>query len=216
MTFRNRFAATIWLGSLICSLHKGGAMAHVGTLCQLRSPQQLLKVEALRHSSYLGVSILPLRGGRSAPSLLTHERLRNSMFSIELSGAGSWCRSSSERWSTKNSSPDSRSNRSARRTLHGRTPKASPALAERPTSQSKGEERESKVPYNWKTEWYPVYLTEQMPKDRPMAFTLFDTPLVLFYDGHGKLNCVEDRCPHRAAKLSEGQVGGSLNSAFRM
>ncbi|GAQ77973.1 translocon at the inner envelope membrane of chloroplast TIC55 [Klebsormidium nitens] len=80
------------------------------------------------------------------------------------------------------------------------------ALAERPPKLERKSAEDGKVPYNWQTEWYPVYITEQMPKDRPMAFTLFDTPLVLFYDGTGKLSCVEDRCPHRAAKLSEGQI----------
>lgn len=92
--------------------------------------------------------------------------------------------------------------------LQGST-KVTAVLAERPTLESTSSEQ-GKVPYNWQTEWYPVYITEQMPRDRPMAFTLFDTPLVLFYDSQGKLSCVEDRCPHRAAKLSEGQVSEQL------
>ncbi|KAL3699050.1 hypothetical protein R1sor_017072 [Riccia sorocarpa] len=63
-----------------------------------------------------------------------------------------------------------------------------------------------KVPYNWQEQWYPLYMTSEIPKDGPLALTVYDRNLVVFYDGDGKLNCLEDRCPHRAAKLSEGQL----------
>lgn len=59
-----------------------------------------------------------------------------------------------------------------------------------------GKEREE-VEYDWEKEWYPMYLTEEMPKAAPLGLTVFDRSLVLFYDGNGELNCLEDRCPHR-------------------
>ncbi|KAL3696116.1 hypothetical protein R1sor_010192 [Riccia sorocarpa] len=62
------------------------------------------------------------------------------------------------------------------------------------------------VGYNWEEQWYPLYLTSEVPRDGPLALTVFDRSLVVFYDGDGKINCLEDRCPHRAAKLSEGQL----------
>lgn len=55
----------------------------------------------------------------------------------------------------------------------------------------------TRVEYNWETEWYPMYLQKQLPTDAPLGLTVFDVPLVLFYDGKGVLNCLEDRCPHR-------------------
>ncbi|KAG6550400.1 hypothetical protein Mapa_008363 [Marchantia paleacea] len=65
---------------------------------------------------------------------------------------------------------------------------------------------DGKVNYNWEEQWYPLYLTREVPKDAPLGLTVFDRNLVVFYDGDGKLNCLEDRCPHRVAKLSEGQL----------
>uniref|UniRef100_A0A7I4A6C1 Rieske domain-containing protein n=1 Tax=Physcomitrium patens TaxID=3218 RepID=A0A7I4A6C1_PHYPA len=62
------------------------------------------------------------------------------------------------------------------------------------------------VEYDWEKEWYPMYLTDEMPKAAPLGLTVFDRQLVLFYDDKGELNCFEDRCPHRLAKLSEGKM----------
>ncbi|KAL8521774.1 hypothetical protein ACS0TY_012068 [Phlomoides rotata] len=62
------------------------------------------------------------------------------------------------------------------------------------------------VSYDWTEEWYPLYLTQNVPDDAPLGLTVFDKQVVLFKDGKGELHCYEDRCPHRLAKLSEGQV----------
>lgn len=64
----------------------------------------------------------------------------------------------------------------------------------------------NKVEYNWEEEWYPVYLTRELPRDAPLGLTVFDKPLVLHYDGNGRIRCYDDCCPHRLAKLSEGQI----------
>ncbi|CAK9202754.1 unnamed protein product [Sphagnum troendelagicum] len=72
-----------------------------------------------------------------------------------------------------------------------------------------------RVEYNWEEEWYPMYLTAEMPSDSPLGLTVFDRSLVLFYDGDGKVHCFEDRCPHRSAKLSEGQItDGNLECLY--
>ena len=60
--------------------------------------------------------------------------------------------------------------------------------------------------FNWKECWYPVCFLEDLPKNRPYSFSLYDEPLVLFKDKEGKFVCLTDRCPHRAAKLSDGQI----------
>ncbi|RZS10544.1 hypothetical protein BHM03_00041779 [Ensete ventricosum] len=51
--------------------------------------------------------------------------------------------------------------------------------------------------YDWREEWYPLYLTAQVPDDAPLGLTVFDKQVVLYRDGAGVLRCYEDRCPHR-------------------
>lgn len=70
----------------------------------------------------------------------------------------------------------------------------------------KDEEASEEVEYDWKEEWYPLYLSKEVPDDAPLGLTVFDRQIVLFRDGAGVLRCYEDRCPHRLAKLSEGQI----------
>lgn len=51
--------------------------------------------------------------------------------------------------------------------------------------------------YDWTEEWYPLYLTQDLPEDAPLGLTVFDKQLVLYRDGSGLLLCYEDRCSHR-------------------
>ncbi|PKA49417.1 Protein TIC 55, chloroplastic [Apostasia shenzhenica] len=66
--------------------------------------------------------------------------------------------------------------------------------------------KEAEEKYDWREEWYPLYLTKEIPEDAPLGLAVFHKKLVLYRDGHGVLRCYEDRCPHRLAKLSEGQI----------
>ncbi|NEQ13381.1 MAG: Rieske 2Fe-2S domain-containing protein, partial [Moorea sp. SIO3E2] len=65
---------------------------------------------------------------------------------------------------------------------------------------------ETQQEFNWQQCWYPVTFVQDLPTDRPYSFSLYDEPLVLFRNQDGKLACLTNRCPHRAAKLSEGQI----------
>lgn len=58
-------------------------------------------------------------------------------------------------------------------------------------------EQKEVVSYDWTEEWYPLYLTKNVPDDAPLGLTVFDKQVVLFKDGKGELHCYEDRCPHR-------------------
>lgn len=63
--------------------------------------------------------------------------------------------------------------------------------------------------YDWREQWYPVGFAEEMPKyPEPASFSIFDEPIVLWRSkGQEKeFHCVEDRCPHRLAALSQGHV----------
>jgi len=59
---------------------------------------------------------------------------------------------------------------------------------------------------SWRDHWYPVAFERDLRRDEPYAFTLFGEPLVAFRGDGGRWFCGPDRCPHRAARLSEGRV----------
>ncbi|XP_073276322.1 protein TIC 55, chloroplastic-like [Primulina huaijiensis] len=67
-------------------------------------------------------------------------------------------------------------------------------------------EQRDVVSYDWTEEWYPLYLSKNVPDDAPLGLTVYDKQVVLYRNGTGELRCYEDRCPHRLAKLSEGQL----------
>lgn len=60
--------------------------------------------------------------------------------------------------------------------------------------------------FDWRSSWYPVSFLDDLPRDKPYAFSLYDEPLVLFFDADGHPACLHDRCAHRAARLSDGTV----------
>jgi phenylpropionate dioxygenase-like ring-hydroxylating dioxygenase large terminal subunit len=60
--------------------------------------------------------------------------------------------------------------------------------------------------FDWRSCWHPVVFSGDVPAGRPLAFSLHDEPFVLFRDGAGRIACLEDRCPHRLARLSRGRV----------
>lgn len=60
--------------------------------------------------------------------------------------------------------------------------------------------------FDWENCWYPVSFLRDLARDKPTGFSLYDEPLVLFFDGDDRLICLHDICPHRAARLSDGQI----------
>ncbi|OMO90672.1 Pheophorbide a oxygenase [Corchorus olitorius] len=84
-----------------------------------------------------------------------------------------------------------------------------------PSSEEESKGDRIVADYDWTEEWYPLYLTKDVPDDAPLGLTVFDQQLVLYKDGNGVLHCYQDRCPHRLAKLSEGQlVDGRLECLY--
>jgi phenylpropionate dioxygenase-like ring-hydroxylating dioxygenase large terminal subunit len=59
--------------------------------------------------------------------------------------------------------------------------------------------------FDWRRCWYPVCLVEDLP-DGPLGVAVHGHSLVLFRAEDGRLVCLDDRCPHRAARLSDGRV----------
>ncbi|BDI14846.1 hypothetical protein ANSO36C_06480 [Nostoc cf. commune SO-36] len=65
---------------------------------------------------------------------------------------------------------------------------------------------ESQSEFNWRECWYPVCFLQDLPKNHPYRFSLYDEPFVLFKNTDGQIICLTDRCPHRGARLSDGQI----------
>jgi phenylpropionate dioxygenase-like ring-hydroxylating dioxygenase large terminal subunit len=53
--------------------------------------------------------------------------------------------------------------------------------------------------------WYVVARSSEI-RDRPVGVTLWQQNIVLYRDNQGKIKALEDRCPHRHVKLSDGKV----------
>src|SRR5262249_2596068 len=57
-------------------------------------------------------------------------------------------------------------------------------------------------------QWYAVAKSVQVKAGKPHAVKALGKNLVLWRDAGGRLNCLEDYCPHRGARLSRGEVMG--------
>jgi vanillate O-demethylase monooxygenase subunit len=56
--------------------------------------------------------------------------------------------------------------------------------------------------------WYMAGWSRDFPAGRPLPAMLLEEPLVFYRQTDGRLVALEDRCPHRFAPLSKGQVEG--------
>ena len=73
----------------------------------------------------------------------------------------------------------------------------------------------SESSFNWRNCWYPVAFLQDLDKSKPYSFSLYNQPFVIFQDQAGKWGCLADRCSHRAAKLSDGQIiDGSIECLY--
>jgi phenylpropionate dioxygenase-like ring-hydroxylating dioxygenase large terminal subunit len=53
--------------------------------------------------------------------------------------------------------------------------------------------------------WYVVARSDEVT-DQPVGVVLWGEAIVLFRDASGQIQALEDRCPHRQVKLSQGEV----------
>jgi renierapurpurin 18,18'-hydroxylase len=62
--------------------------------------------------------------------------------------------------------------------------------------------------------WYAIALSSEVSQ-KPVGVTLWEKPIVLYRDSQGKVQALDDRCPHRYVKLSRGQVvGDAIECAY--
>lgn len=64
-------------------------------------------------------------------------------------------------------------------------------------------------PYYLRNHWYVVAHAAEIVTEKPLARTICDEPVVIFRCEDGKVAMLSDRCPHRRAPLSSGEVHGS-------
>jgi phenylpropionate dioxygenase-like ring-hydroxylating dioxygenase large terminal subunit len=65
-------------------------------------------------------------------------------------------------------------------------------------------------PASWLDRWYAVAFLKDLDPLRPLAFTLLDQDLVIWWDGPGGTwRAFEDVCPHRLVPLSEGRINAA-------
>ena len=71
--------------------------------------------------------------------------------------------------------------------------------------------------FDWSNQWYPVLFVRDLPEGLPQRVYIFDEPIVLLKrPGQQGVVALKDRCPHRAAALSEGRMtpDGQLQCAY--
>ncbi|MGA9379423.1 MAG: aromatic ring-hydroxylating dioxygenase subunit alpha [Phormidium sp.] len=62
--------------------------------------------------------------------------------------------------------------------------------------------------------WYVVAQISEL-KNQPLGVTLWNQPIVIYRDNTGKIQALEDRCPHRQVKLSHGKlINDQLECAY--
>lgn len=65
---------------------------------------------------------------------------------------------------------------------------------------------EARVNQGLRGQWYPIAKSVEIKDTRPYGGRLLGEKLVLWRDLSGKIQCIEDFCPHRGAPLSYGEV----------
>ena len=107
-----------------------------------------------------------------------------------------------------------RGNTKPNRTAQQATTTASQATDSKTTQQT------NQLPaFDWRNQWYPVHFARDLPEGKPQRVYIFDEPIVLLKrPGEQGVVALKDRCPHRAAALSEGRMtpDGQLQCAYHI
>ena len=71
---------------------------------------------------------------------------------------------------------------------------------------SEGDALERRINRGLSGRWYVVAKSADLRQNEPLAVKALGRKLVLWRSSDGTPHCLEDRCPHRGAKLSRGLV----------
>ena len=64
--------------------------------------------------------------------------------------------------------------------------------------------------YYLRNHWYVVATAAELTSEKPIARTICSEPVVIFRTQSGAPGMLIDRCPHRKAPLSSGEVHGEV------
>ncbi|DBA95205.1 TPA: hypothetical protein ACH3X3_013107 [Trebouxia sp. C0006] len=95
------------------------------------------------------------------------------------------------------------------------TPQATSTMAD-PKTSTQVQDSEPAA-FDWRNQWYPVHFARDLPEGQPQRVYIFDEPIVVLKrPGDQGVVALRDRCPHRAAALSEGRMtpDGQLQCAY--
>ena len=111
---------------------------------------------------------------------------------------------------------DTRHRRGQQNRVTQQTPQATATKTQATDSQTA--HRTTQLPaFDWRNQWYPVHFARDLPEGKPQRVYIFDEPIVVLKrPGEQGVVALRDRCPHRAAALSEGRMtpDGQLQCAY--
>ena len=65
--------------------------------------------------------------------------------------------------------------------------------------------------FDYNAHWYPVSWAHDLILNEPTKVTVFDVDYVVARISETEVICMQDRCPHKAAALSQGRVTSTGN-----
>lgn len=74
------------------------------------------------------------------------------------------------------------------------------------TAASDSSTRVSQLPVNFRQFWYPISLSKDLLAGEIVGLHLLGDPVCLYREKGGRVVCLADRCAHRSAPLSIGQI----------
>ncbi|KAL3940845.1 MAG: hypothetical protein SGBAC_004695 [Bacillariaceae sp.] len=69
--------------------------------------------------------------------------------------------------------------------------------------------KESFANFDYEAHWYPVSWARDLQVNDPTKVTVFDVDYVISKTADGDIICMEDKCAHKGAALSQGRVSGN-------
>mmetsp|Transcript_11731 Transcript_11731/g.17221 ORF Transcript_11731/g.17221 Transcript_11731/m.17221 type:complete len:250 (-) Transcript_11731:985-1734(-) len=63
--------------------------------------------------------------------------------------------------------------------------------------------------FDYEAQWYPVTWARDLQENDPTKVTVFDVDYVVSKTADGEIICMEDKCAHKGAALSQGRVSGN-------
>ncbi|CAJ1942978.1 unnamed protein product [Cylindrotheca closterium] len=72
-----------------------------------------------------------------------------------------------------------------------------------------GSSKGSFANFDYEAHWYPVSWARDLQVNDPTKVTVFDVDYVVSKTANGEIICMEDKCAHKGAALSQGRVTGN-------